>query len=375
MPHPTDRYEDDDLDDLPDTHPPQPVRYAEQALLGALLLDPHRLAEIGSLDAEHFSNYTHGTLFAAMRTVPPPDPEQHRTGPAWLNTVLNAACPEVPGLTASYLHTLIQLCPWPKHAATYARIIRADHARRMLAAHAERLAQAATDATLPNPAATTLAQADTLARFLEGLAGQFAPHPGSLPRTPLPTPPPRDTSEEALDEERFLLASATAHPAELKEMRWLLPEDFALPLHGALWQCLTALTHRGEPVDSVTVVWEAQHRGLLNTVAPADLMTLVSTPVGSPEYWGEKVIERALLARAHAIATRITAYTDDPANTPHQMITGSRRALADLHALRARRQQAASPTRQPIPRRARTPSDPRAGPPPRTAAPPVRATR
>lgn len=366
MPHPTDAYEDDDLADLP---PPQPVHYAEQALLGALLLHPHRLTEIGTLNAEHFDNYAHGTLFAAIRTVPVPDPEQHLTDPAWLNTVLDSARPETPGLTASYLHTLIQVCPWPKHAAAYAQMIRADHARRTLGAHAERLALAATDATLPNPAATTLAQADALARFLEDLAGQLAPHPGSLPRTPLLPEPPRDAGEEALDEERFLLASATAHPAELKEMRWLLPEDFALSLHGALWQCLTALTHRGDPVDPVTVLWEAQHRGLLNAnVAPGDLMALVSTPVGSPEYWGEKVVERALLARARVVATRITAYTDDPANTPHQLITGSRRALADLHALRTRWKYASTPAPTTSPARTRASAPPRAGPP-RTTAP------
>ncbi|MFE0377279.1 hypothetical protein ACFW1M_17205 [Streptomyces inhibens] len=65
-------------------------------------------------------------------------------------------------------------------------------------------------------------------------------------------------------------------------------------------------------------------------------MSLISTPVGSPEHWGEKVVQRALLDRAHAVATRITTYTEDPANTPHQLITGSRRALVDLTALRTR---------------------------------------
>ncbi|MBD0748108.1 DnaB-like helicase N-terminal domain-containing protein [Streptomyces sp. CBMA152] len=363
---------DEDLDDLP---PPPPVHYAEQALLGALLLDPHRLADIGPLDAAHFSNHAHGALFAAMHALPAPDPETHRTTPAWLNSVLDTARPQAPGLTATYLHTLIQVCPWPQHAPAYARMVRADHARRMLRLQADRLAQTSSDATLPNPAATTLVQADALGQFLETLSGQFTPHPGSLPRTPLPQAPARDSGEDALDEERALLATATAHPAELKDMRWLQSEDFALPLHAALWQCLTSLVHRGEPVDPVTVLWEAQHRHLLaDGLTPTDLMALVSTPTGSPEYWGEKVLERALLARAHHVATRIIAYTQDPANTPHQLITGSRRALADLTALRTRWQH----TTPPPPRAARTtrtPAATRASPPPRTAAPTARATR
>ncbi|MFI1675978.1 DnaB-like helicase N-terminal domain-containing protein [Streptomyces sp. NPDC020607] len=220
MPPPSTGDENDDLDGPP---PSRSVHYAEQALLGALLLDPHRRDEIGPLDPDHFSNHTHGELFRAMRTAPAPDAEQHRTSPAWLNTVLDAARPHAPGLTASYLHTLIQVCPWPKHAATYARMIRADHARRSLRIHAERLAQTTVDTTLPHRAKATVQQADTVARFLDDLAGRFASHPGSLPRTPLPPAPARDTSEEALDEERLLIATATAHPAETRQMRWLVP--------------------------------------------------------------------------------------------------------------------------------------------------------
>ncbi|MET9185161.1 DnaB-like helicase N-terminal domain-containing protein [Streptomyces tendae] len=370
MSQPTDPYEDH-LDDLP---PAQPVHYAEQALLGALLLDPHRLTEIGDLDADQFGNHAHGALFQAMRTAPPPAPEDHRSDPAWLNTVLDAARPHAPGLTASYLHTLIQVCPWPKHAPTYARMVQADHARRTMLIHAERLVQTAADTTLPNPAATTLAQADTLGQFLDTLAGRFASHPGSLPRTEVPATRAGQRGEEPIDEERLLLATATAHPAELKDMRWLQPDDFTLPLHAGLWQCLTALVHNGEPVDAVTMLWEAQHRGLLaDDIDPRHLIDLLSTPVGSPEYWGERVLQRALLGRASDVGTRIAAYAQDPANTPHQLITGSRRALADLTALRTRWTRSASPS--PAPRAPRGPAVTRAGPPPRTTAPSARALR
>ncbi|MFD9484628.1 DnaB-like helicase N-terminal domain-containing protein [Streptomyces sp. NPDC059991] len=372
MPH-TPSDEHDDLDGLP---PPPPVHYAEQSLLGALLLDPHRLDKIGPLEPSHFSNHTHGELFRALRSAPTPDPEQHRASPAWLNTVLDAARSDAPGLTTSYLHSLIQVCPWPQHAPAYARMIRADHARRSLRMHAERLAQTAVDTTLPDRAKATVQQADALARFLDDLSGRFTPHPGSLPRTPLPPAPARDTSEDALDEERLLIATATAYPAQTSQMRWLVPEDFALPLHAALWQCLTALTHRGDPIDPITVLWEAQHRSLLTGhAAPADVLTLLSTPVGSPEHWGEKVLQRALLTRAQTVAASIAALTDDPANSPHQLITGSRRALADLTALRARWHHATSPATPRTTHPARTPTAPRAGPPPQTAPTPIRATR
>ncbi|WP_329269058.1 DnaB-like helicase N-terminal domain-containing protein [Streptomyces sp. NBC_01451] len=363
MTHAPEPDEDNDLDLAP---APRPVHYAEQALLGALLLEPARLADTEPLIAHHFDSHTHAALFTAIRTLPPPDPADHAKDTAWLNAVLDHARPHAPGLSASYLHTIIQFCPQPKHAAAYARMIRADNTRRLLREHAERLASTATDPGLPNPAASTLGLADDIGRVLDALAEQFAPHPGSFPRTALPADVPRQAGEEDLDEERLLLATATAYPEEVQQMRWLTEADFLLPLHAALWQSITALVHRGDMVDPVTVLGEAQHRGLLTgSLSPKDVMALVSTPTGSPEYWGEKILQRALLARAQTVAARITAYTDDLANTPHQLVTGSRGALADLNSLRTRWMRATAPPPAPAE------SQPtRRGQPPRATGPP-----
>ncbi|WP_329343638.1 replicative DNA helicase [Streptomyces sp. NBC_01352] len=375
MPHTPEPDEDDDLDRTP---APKPVHYAEQALLGALLLEPARLADTEPLIAHHFDSHTHAALFTAIRTLPPPNPADHAKDAAWLNAVLDHARPHAPGLNASYLHTLIQFCPLPKHAAAYARMIRADNARRVLRAHAERLASTATDPGVPHPAASTLGMADDIGRVLDALAAQFAPHPGSFPRTPLPADVPQPAGEEDLDEERLLLATATAYPAEVQHMRWLTEADFLLPLHAVLWQSITSLVHRGDMVDPITVLGEAQHRGLLTgTLTPEDLMALVSTPAGSPEYWGEKILQRALLARAQTVAARITAYTDDLANTPHQLVTGSRRALADLNSLRTRWMRATAPSPAPAESQpARRGQPPHAtGPPPQPALLSPRAHR
>lgn len=300
----------------------------------------------------------------------------HAREPVWLSTVLDHARRDARGLTAAYLHALVQVCPDPRHAAAYAQIVRSEYARRTLRTHAGSLTQAATVPVQPDPAAVILAQADALARYVDELAGQFAPHPGSLPRTPAPSDPPRDTGSDVLDEERLLLATATAHPGELARMRWLLPVDFALPVHAALFHCLTALAHRGEPIDPVIVLWEAQHRGLLlRDASPAHIMNLLSTPAGSVEHWGGKVLQRALLHQARTTAGLIRAYVDDPANSVHQLVTGSRRALANLSAIRVRWQRTL--LRAPAPSRApRTTAAARAGPL-RTTAParPARTSR
>ncbi|MFF6772805.1 DnaB-like helicase N-terminal domain-containing protein [Streptomyces sp. NPDC012637] len=322
-----------------------PVHYAEQALLGALLLAPTLLEDLAEVEPASFANPFHAAVFAAMRTVRAPEREAHRAGPDWLNVVLAKAQTEAAGLTPSFLHTLISACPRPNHAPAYAAMVRSEHARRTVRLHAEKLAQAAADTTVPDRPGHALAAADALARHLDELASRFPSHSSPMPRTPPPSsaPPPTDT-EGDLEAEQCLLASGVAWPVYVKEMRWLSVDDFLHPVHAGLWQCVTALAHRGDPVDPVTVLWEAQHRSVLAAgITPADTLALLSTPVGSPDYWGERLVERTLLTRARHVADRVTAYADDRANSVHQLVTGSRRALADLHAVRSRWQRATRP--------------------------------
>lgn len=352
-----------------------PVRYAEQALLGALLLEPLRIKTLGLLSPEHFSVAMHGALFAEMRALTPPAPEIHAREPVWITALLDRARPRARGLTASYLHTLADSCPEPSHAPAYAQMIVANRTRLTIRAAAQRLIQAATDPVLPDPAAHVLDRTDAVAAVLDDLSGLFPSHPGSLPRTVLLDPPTPDTGTEAAGEEQLLLSTVAARPACLPEMRWLRPEDFTVPLHGVLYRCIASLAYRGDPIDAVTVLWEAQHHGLLASGATAsDVLELLATPAGSPEHWGEQILQRALLHHAHTTGLHIHAYTDDPANTPHQLITGSRRALADLGAVRARWQHATRPPTSSPPRTKPAPAS-RAGPPAPRVTPAAVSTR
>ncbi|MFF7258194.1 DnaB-like helicase N-terminal domain-containing protein [Streptomyces microflavus] len=346
---------------------PPPVHFAEQALLGALVLVPALAAEV-DLEVEHFDNRIHGLLFDAMRTVPPPAPDQHRENADWLAAVHAEARPQAPGLPHTYLHTLVQACPAPEHAAAYAWMIRADHARRTVRVHAERLAQTASDTTLPHPVDATMTEADRLGEVLDALAGRFAPHPGSLPRTPVPPDAVAQGGEEAVDDEQLLLATATESPRAVQTMRWLTHSDFTVPLYGSLWRCITGLVHRGGTVDRVTVLWEAQQAGLLTgTTTARGLLDLLSDPFGEPDHWGTRIVTRALLHRARTVADRILAFADDPATTPYQLLTGSRRALADFSSVHARWHRATSPAPAP-------PAAPGRGTPPAIRAGPVPAT-
>ncbi|MEV6730750.1 DnaB-like helicase N-terminal domain-containing protein [Streptomyces sp. NPDC051364] len=374
MPNPASQQEDLALDDIPAD---PPVRFAEQALLGAIILEPLRIKTLGPLSPEHFSVAMHGALFAAMSALTPPAPEVHAREPVWITALLDRARPHARGLTASYLHTLTDACPNPSHAPAYAQMIVANRARLTIRAAAERLVQAASDPTLPNPAAHVLDRADAVAAVLDGLAGLFPSHPGSLPRTVLPPPPTRGTGTETdtAGEEQLLLSTAAARPVYLPEMGWLRPEDFAVPLHGVLYRCMTSLAYRGDPIDAVTVLWEAQHHGLLASGTTAtEVLDMLAAPAGSPEHWGEQILQRSLLHHAHTTGLHIHAFTDDPANTPHQLITGSRRALADLGTVRARWQHATRPPTAGPPRAKPAPAA-RAGPATPRVTPPAVPTR
>ncbi|MER7986552.1 DnaB-like helicase N-terminal domain-containing protein [Streptomyces noursei] len=359
--------------------PIPPVFFAEQALLGALLLDPRRLDEVPGIAPEAFSTAVHSAVFAAIRSLPAPDPAQHAQNTAWLDEVLTSARKQAHGLNASYLHTLIQVCPRPRHAPAYTRMIEAEHARRTLRAGAQRLAQAAGDLTHPQPVPTALAAADALTDVVDHLAATFPSGPASLPRTPAapPAPAPAHDEDEAAEEERSLLATATASPAVIDQMRWLTADDFVNPLNGGLWQAATALARRRAAVDPVTVLWESQHRGLLASGAqPAEVLRALAAPAaGDPHYWGEQILHRSLLTTARHVARHIEALTDDPATTPQQLLLGSRRALASLNAVRARWHQANSPAPTPPPHASKAPVRPRAGPPRTTAPGPSRASR
>ncbi|PKT72330.1 replicative DNA helicase [Streptomyces populi] len=366
-------------DDLAGIPPPDPVFHVEQALLGAFLLEPHRLGDVTGITGASFGHYAHTALFAAIRSLPVPDPAEHAKNTQWLDAVLTTARQQARGLTPSYLHDLIQLCPQPRHAPAYARIVEAEHSRRLLRAAAQHLTQTTRDTSLPHPVPTAFAEADALAAVVDDVATRFPPRSSSLPRTVTP-PAAIHGGEEAAGEERLLLAAATARPADVGRMRWLTADDFTRPFHAGLWRCLNTLIRRGTPVDPVTVLWEAQHRGLLGTeVEPEHLLGLLTEPAGSPEHWGELVLQRSVLTTAHHIGQRIEAFIDDPATTPCQLVVGSRRALADLSAIRTRWQQATSsspaPANRPTrPTAARTTSAPRAGPP-RTAAPVAHTSR
>ncbi|MEU9413645.1 hypothetical protein AB0E08_49255 [Streptomyces sp. NPDC048281] len=111
--------------------------------------------------------------------------------------------------------------------------------------------------------------------------------------------------------------------------------------------------------------------------SPENYFDLLSQAAASPEHWGERILQRSVLTMAHHTGLLIQAFTDEQANTPYQLVVGSRSALADFTAVRTRWHHAASPTAAPAaaPTRPRATAAPRAGPPNTTAPTPAQLSR
>ncbi|MEU1906580.1 DnaB-like helicase N-terminal domain-containing protein [Streptomyces hygroscopicus] len=265
---------------------------------------------------------------------------------AWMDAAIaEANSTEVRGLTAVYLHTLIAACPRPAHAPVYGRMVLEGAIHRTVAAYATRLHQMARADTLRGSAEDTLRYVRVLLDVLSDLARRWGTDSRPVaPPTPLPQPaaahqPP--VSEKLLADEEYLLAVLTAHPDALGDLvGWLRPEDFAEPGHGRIYRCLGALHHRGEPIDEVTVLWEAQRRGALadGTLTAEDVLRLCdsTSAAGIADYLGEQVVRASLVRTAADAARQVRALADDESLVPGRLIGYALHALSPLEDIRRR---------------------------------------
>lgn len=124
-----------------------PLLSAEQAVLGAVLLDPDQLAHLDWLAPHHFDRPVHRSLFAALRKLRSDEhPALSADGPvplSWVTDAVDEADRHVRGLTAVYVHSLISSCPRPAHAPVYGRMVLEGAIHRTVAQHAIRLHQVA----------------------------------------------------------------------------------------------------------------------------------------------------------------------------------------------------------------------------------------
>jgi replicative DNA helicase len=318
-----------------------PHLHAEQALLGALLLEPTRVEDVRErLRPKHMYRPAHAALYRVLLDQPTP-PDAAITTATRVMTLVHAATAHTAGITPAYAHTLMAACPHPRNALTYARMIvdAADH--RTVTAHAIRLEQVAAADRDRDGLHDTLTHHRALHRALDDLAHRW----GEPRRTPMPdfvvqaAPPSKPCPRDVADE-RALVAALITDPHPFDEIaRWLLATDFVDRTHAALYQCVTALVHRGEAVDPLTVLWEAQRRRHLTdgTLDPELVLHIGTSGVpGSTDYWARRVLRASLLRTATATATAVRTLAEDRALPARGLVATAREALAPLDAIRNR---------------------------------------
>ncbi|MGW3179546.1 DnaB-like helicase N-terminal domain-containing protein [Kitasatospora sp. NPDC001119] len=317
----------------------------EQALLGAVLLDPAQLDTLAWLTPADFYRPAHRALFAAMLTLSNdqrPVREADGTVPlSWVTDTVAEASRQVRGLNASYPFTLIAACPRPQNAPVYGRMVLEGSIHRMVLEHAVRLEHVAHIDAEQHQVEGVLHHADALT----GVLGDLARRWGTEPR---PVPPPGPGASTAAspvgpketEDEQFLLAVLVHQPAAMAEVYdWLRPGDFADAGNGQVYRCLGALHHRGEPIDEVTALWEVQRRGLLvdGTLSREQVDSLFGGPgAGSAEWLGDQVIRASVVRTAAGAATTIKALAEAEAMAPGRLIGQALHALGPLDEVRAR---------------------------------------
>ncbi|MFF4453803.1 DnaB-like helicase N-terminal domain-containing protein [Streptomyces goshikiensis] len=348
-----------------------PLLKAEQAVLGAVLIDPDQLAHLDWLAAVHFYRPVHQALFAALRKLRSDGhPATGAEGPvplSWVTDAVDEAGLHVRGLTAVYAHALISACPRPAHAPVYGRMVLEGAIHRTVAQHAARLHQVARADALQGKVEGALHSADVLIGVLTDLARRWGTEPRPVAPTTAPAAgpavPPPVRANQVAEDERFLLAVLTEQPKAMAEVvDWLRSGDFTDPAHGQLYRCLGALQHRGEPIDRITLLWEAQRRGLLadGTLSGEQLTSLGDDVIpGSAEWLGERVMRSSLTRTAAASARAVQALAEDEALGPGRLINYALHALGPLDEVRARWQTAKG---GPAPKAPVTPAA--GGPPP-----------
>lgn len=404
---------------------------AANALLGSLLWDPRRAADVTWLQVEDFAHPANRAIYATLTGM---QAEGQRVDahtiiePLRRGTFHDAAA--VGGTSPGVLlHDLLAGTPatpsaesmgqepgsWPARSEhiRYARIVLDDSIRRQVVAAGVRIGQSTRDAvTVDAEAASQHVDAvfqQTITR-LQGLTerqsaseSRATPHahtggaePSLGEREGGITRPDLTPREIARAEHRLIGACLGDPGIRETAHRQLQGSDFADPAAGATWEAITGLLDHDEPVDFVFVASELERRGgpgfsaarLLQlaqyAVAPAALRDLDTVARAAMSRAGEKVQQQlATLAadRGHGSAElleRASQAVGDALETARR-VTGGPPATAAARVFQrpaqlngARRPDttgASGSARDPVPppREARQP-----GPTPRAAPQPRR---
>lgn len=254
---------------------------AEQALLGALLTDPHPAAgdlrtAVDQLRTDDFGQRLHQHLFTAITDLAIAQPDLR--GNDFIDTVATRVA--LPGAEPERLRALAQDAPNPAHATAYARMIQTSAFRREVAGHAERIALAAATAARPGStpairqqqehqtllAAALTRQAHVYATLtstpdISGPSTQVSAPIGSADRSAELVESSGESAEPTVSSRRSdledqVLADLLHNPDQVEILARFLPEDtFSTDQRREIYQTMLMAAIDGGPIDEVIIAW------------------------------------------------------------------------------------------------------------------------
>ena len=285
---------------------------AERALLGAILIERERLANVQDwLEPEDFYAYRHGLVYGEILKLHADG--QSPTPRAVLDRMLPVADTRRL-VNGPFLHTLMESCPHPSRAAIYGRMVLEASIHRRTTERAEHLGYLAKSTSPADIVIEALAsEATDWTRDLDALDERWLLSGGEINQAGEIVPsssvadPPRIANEAA---EVSAVASLLAHPRQLEQVvNWLRPEDFTRPETRALYTAITDIAATAQPVDPITVMWAAvRHEGAIERVGYEAVSRLARA--GIPGYAvvsGRAVLEASLRNEASVTASRLAA--------------------------------------------------------------------
>jgi hypothetical protein len=320
-----------------------PRVWAEQALLGAVLLDPEGEQQMLDLvRSEDMRRPWNGQVLEAMQRV---RARGGLPGPVAVYRELHND-PDLPrgvARNAVPVAELMEAAPRAGHAPAYAAMVVEGGIRERLQLMGARVLQASGTGSIE----AVHRQAFHGARDLEACRCRWAALPervrmtasGDAPAGPagktlgLPassrdggTARPEGTDAQAAGERA--LRDLAAAPDRLTLVgQWLRPEHFGSARHGELYALMREMHRGGRPVDPVTVAWEAARHGL--RVEPERLEGgMAPFAVAS----AREVHRHGLLAQAAQTGRAIQADTADLGCRPRQMMELAGQRLRALEA-------------------------------------------
>ena len=328
------------------------VRLAEQATLGALLLDPAIPAQLtGWLRAEDFDDAWHRTVYTAIREI-------------------HTACrtPDAPAVAAALVDRhgyrladhprildLLHAVPARPRPAHYAAIVLEASLRRQVACHAVLLEAAALASALDTSAGVLDAvstQVDasvehaqtrwaiaarataTLAATGETSGRVLLPSPVAadrlLSRHPLPDP------DAVAGREADLVGALANRPEHIDAVQqWLEPDALTSSLWRPVYTALLDLRACRAPIDAVTLSWQTARTAHLNGPGPGTRALdehLAYAAAIDPVHAAVRVAADQLRLAAHRTADQLRADAANPGLDVRDLLDT---ALLHTRALRA----------------------------------------